>query len=537
MSKIASYLGGHLRGEVMTGVQLRDHYATDGSILKITPLLVAYPFHTADVRKIAHFAWQLAEKGHILALTARGSGSSTVGAAIGAGAIVSTPKHMKSIREIDTKQKLARVQPGVRMQTLQETMYTHGLIWPVGPSAGHGTVGSAVANNLFSSFGGKYGSAASWVDQLEIVVASGDCLQIGPLNKRELGKKKGLANVEGEIYRQIDGLISDHGETIERLSHQPGSAGYALSQVKTKKGGINLIPLIAGSQGTLGIITELILRLDAYHPNIEVVAAAISSLDELESTVAGLQKLEPLGLEFIDSTSLEHAELAGASFKELIAGEAGLPAGLLLVEFNDMGRKAKVKAKKAARLLDKAGYFVVKSDGDFEAAKDIWQIYRRIISTLTVGEHDTKTAPPLIEDAIIPLHEATAFFSEVAALAKQQRAKIMTWGHIGTGVMHARPLLNLRHLSDKQKIDKLVSNYYKLITKLGGGIAGEYGEGRLRAGQMSTQFDESELKLFAEVKKIFDSHGIFNPGVKAVDSLTKPSQLLSDSFNPAKHSD
>lgn len=539
MSKIASYLGGHLRGEVMTGAHLRDVFSRDGSILKIMPLLVVYPFHTSDVRKTAHFAWQLAEKGHILPLTTRGSGSSRVGAAIGPGAIISLPTHMKSILELDTKQKLVRLQPGVSLETLAQTSRTHGLIWPVSSSFPGATVGGAIANNLFGDSGGKYGPASVWLDSLEIVTASGDCLQIGPISKRELNKKKGLSGVEGEIYRQMDGLIDDNAEIIERLSHQPGSAGYALSQVKDKKGGLNLIPLIAGSQGTLGIVTEAILRLTTHHPQREVVATTLNSLDELEPILGALNKLVPSRLEFIDGASLTYAEEShGVTFKELAPDEttAGA-AGLLVIEFNDFGRKAKSKAKKAAKLLDKAGHYITKSDGNFEASDEIWQIYHRILRVLTFSEHDNKVALPLIEDTVIPLHETVTYLKEVQALAKQQRLTIVLWGHLGSGVIHARPLLNLRNLSDRQKIDKLADSYYKLTTRLGGGVAGEYGEGRVRSAQAFAQFDSKEQELFRAVKKIFDSHGIFNPGVKASNSSVKASSLLDENYNLARNTE
>ncbi len=535
MSKIASYLGEHLRGEVMTGPGLREAFSTDGSILKITPLLVVYPFNTSDVRKLAHFAWQLAEKGHILPLTARGAGTSRVGAAIGSGAIISFPTHMHGILEVDTKQKLTRLQPGVTISTLQEVMRTHGLVWPIAAPFSRNTIGGVIANNVYGELGGKYGHASEWIDQLEVVISNGDIIQTGHLSKRELNKKKGLSTLEGEIYRQLDGLLTDNEEVVFALGEHPSAAGYALAAVKDKKGGFNLTPLIAGSQGTLGVVTEAILKLDTYHPNVEVVAVALHTLDGLEQLIEDINKLSPSRFEFIDHASINYAhENHGVTIDELTAEEeTKSPAGLLVIEFNDAGRKANSKAKKAAKILHKADHFVVRSDGDFDAGREIWQIYHRIEAVLANSETDNKTAIPLIEDAYIPLHETTAFIKHVQTLAKEYRIKIVTWGHIGSGVLHARPLLSLRNLSDKQKVYKLTDEYYKLVVKYGGSIAGEYGEGRLRTAQALKQFNKKEQELMRQVKQIFDMHGVFNPGVKLNEDQEVIANKLNEAHSPA----
>lgn len=515
MSKIANYLGNHLRGEVITDVSVRNRLARDGSVLRISPLLAIYPFNTSDIRKVAHFAWQLAEKGHTLPLIPRGNGQNKVGAAIGSGAILAFPPHLHTILEVDTKQRLVRLQPGVTLATLQETMKTHGLVWPVG-SSDTTTVGAALADNLYGEKGGKYGSAISWTEQLEVVLANGDVMQTGRLSKRELSKKKGLSGLEGEIYRQLDGLISDHQEELEAMKMRPGTTGYALAHVKDKKGSFDLTPLIVGSQGTLGVISEAILRLDHYYPRTEVMVMAIKTLDDLGQLIPMVTKYEPSRFEFIDQTSLTLAQTKyDISLKGLVSDEESLVdiAGLVIVEIED-GGKSRSKAKKITKNLEKLGLLVQRSNGDFEQAQELWQLFRRIQKVLSVAESDHKVAIPVIEDALVPLEDIGNFLSDVDALSKKYRVEIVAWAHLGTGVIHARPFLSLRNLSDKQKIAKLIEDYYTLVGRYQGSVAGEYGEGRLRAVPALKQFDSKERELFAAVKKIFDTHGIFNPGIK-----------------------
>ncbi len=533
MSKIANYLGNHLRGEVLTGSAVRDSMSRDGSILRIVPLLVAYPFNTNDVRKITHFAWQLAEKGHTLAITARGSGSNNVGAAIGSGLIVSMPPHFNKILEVDTKQKLIRLQPGISIKNLQMAMQTHGLTWPVSSHNSSATVGGAIANNLFGESGHKYGAASDWVDQLEVVLASGDSIQTKRLNKRELNKKKGLSGMEGAIYRELDGLINDHEDIIADLARHPGNAGYALTKVKDKKGNFDLTPLIAGSQGSLGIVTEAILKLSSHTAQTEVIAACLESPDDLEQLVESLKKHTPSSIDYIDGATLAYAtqKLDIKLGDLLLEGQnTSACAGLLLIEINEAGR-IKPKVKKISKLLQKHGHAVVRSNGDLEVAAEMKQSYSRFLTLLTKSETDDhKITLPAIEDTLVPPSDTTSFIASVHALAKKHRLSLLVWAHLGTGVMHVRPLLNVRNLTDKKKLDKLTDEYYQLVVKTDGSVAGEYGEGRLRAQVAAKQFSKQENELFHAVKKIFDAHGIFNPGVK-LSVGKEPLSQLNESFS------
>ena len=526
MSKIASYLATHLRGEVLSTAGVRSSLSTDGSVLKCTPILATYPYDTSDVRKIAHFAWQLAQKGHVLPLTARGSGSSLVGAAIGSGAIISLPTHFTTIFEVDTKQKLVRTQPGVTITALKQAMHTHGLDVTIDSSNPSSTIGGAISNNIYGERALKYGDAAQWTDQLEVVLSNGDILQTERLSKRQLSKKKGLNGFEGEIYRKLDALIEDNEEVIAGLAQKQTSAGYAITKVKSK-GHFDLTPLIAGSQGTLGIITEIILRLDAHHPHKEVVVAVLNSVDGIEGLVNSIMKYSPDKLEFVDGVSIERA---GADLKEVLPDDEPdlIPQGILFIELSDVGRKAKGKAKKVAKMIEKLGHQTASSAGDIESASELWQIYHRLQSLLAASGDDHKVASPIVEDALLPPSEVPHFIEAAHDLAKKHRTKFVFSSHLGTGVVHAHAQIDLKNLSDRNKIEKLISDYYALVIKHDGGIAGEYGEGRLRVIQNERQFSTDELELFAKIKKIFDVYGIFNPGVKIAED--KDTAKLDDHY-------
>src|SRR5690606_5136491 len=301
MNKIASYLNQHLLGQVVTSRSVRNHYAVDQSPLSQTPELVVYPRNTNDIRKTMRFVWQLAEKGHSLSVTPRGSGSDKTGAAIGCYVVMPMTGYMNNIFEIDTKQKLVRLQPCVMVRSLHNALMANGLSVPslvdVMPKV---TVGGAIGNDRRGPLSGKYGSTGKFVEQLEVVLSNGDVLHTERISKRELNRRKGLATFEGEIYRQIDGLIADNQALInDRVADDElDRRGYAaISEVKRKDGSFDLTPLIIGSQGTLGIISEVIMKADFVSTGRSVAVLSYDQLDSARDAIEGIKKLAPAFLE------------------------------------------------------------------------------------------------------------------------------------------------------------------------------------------------------------------------------------------------
>ncbi|HET6622750.1 MAG TPA: FAD-binding oxidoreductase, partial [Candidatus Saccharimonadales bacterium] len=296
MNKVASYLQQHLSGEVLSSESAREFFSTDASILQQKPSLVVYPRSTNDIRKVARFTWQLAEKGHVMPITARGSGTDLSGAAIGRGVIMVMPAHLNRILEIDTKQRLVRLQPGVNFKSLQETLTTHGLFLPAYPTSyEYSTVGGAIANNTAGEKSLKYGVMRDYVERLEVILANGEVIETSPLNKKQLEHKKGLATMEGELYRAVDGLLSDDPTLIDKLilNVSKNSMGYALDQVTAKKGMFDLTPLFVGSQGSLGVISEAILRLEPYSPKADLIMATFSDFENALDAIDKLTSLAP----------------------------------------------------------------------------------------------------------------------------------------------------------------------------------------------------------------------------------------------------
>jgi glycolate oxidase len=189
-SKIADYLREHLTGEVSSDARTLDYFATDGSVLTITPQVAVYPQNTQDVRKTLRFCWRLAEKGTILPITARGAGTDQAGGALGDGLILTFPAHMNKLLSLDSKNGIVNVQPGLNYRNLQDTLNSHGLFLPPYPSSiDYCTIGGAIANNASGVRTVKYGDTRQMVKALDVVLANGDTITTSRLSKRELAKK------------------------------------------------------------------------------------------------------------------------------------------------------------------------------------------------------------------------------------------------------------------------------------------------------------------------------------------------------------
>ena len=541
MNKVATYLQGHISGEVLVSDSARDFFSTDASVLQIKPNLIVYPRLTNDVRKVARFAWQLAEKGHTLPITARGSGTDQTGAAIGRGMVMVFPAHMNRIMEIDTKSRQVRLQPGVNFKSLQETLYTHGMFVPPYPASyAYSTIGGAIANNTAGEKSLKYGSMRNWVDRLEVVLANGEVIQTGRISRRELDKKKGLATFEGEVYRAVDGIVSDNADTIagyyNSVTVTKDSVGYGLQDVKRRDGSLDLTPLFVGSQGTLGIVSEIILKTSPYSPKTELIAASFSSIGSALDAINELLPMAPSALEMVDKHLLEFAEKhQGADpFKAIFGATEGeeSPAVVLLIEFDDTADRARAKkAKRALKKLESIATHAI-STSDADDRERLWSI-RHAAAAVVNYDQGGKAAVPFIEDGIVPAPAFREFINDVYDLFDKHHLEVPIWGHAGDANLHIQPLLDLHKLGDRQKLFKLMDEYYRLVLKHGGSIAAEHNDGRLRAPYVAAQVGQEMADIFKQLKAAFDPHGILNPGVKTGTELKELVDILRNEYSIA----
>lgn len=527
MSKVASYLQEHIQGRVSTNAAVLQAASTDGSLLTITPELVIYPKLTSDIRKIARFAWQLAEKGHVLSLTARGYGGDQTGAAIGKGAVIVLPAFMNRIFEFDNKQKLVRAQPGVDTKGLNDALLLHGAAVPAFMGLpGASTLGGVVGNNTRSPLSGRYGDAHDWVSQLEIVLASGEILQTGRINKRDLKKKMALQTFEGEIYRSINTIVDENRQLIDEqiATDTPDNGGYAsIAKVKRKDGSFDLTPLFIGSQGTLGIISEMILRTEFVSNNKAVAVATFTSVESARDAVDSLVQLEPTYLEYFDNALFTIAAAHGKTYDFYKASDSPVKA-VVLVGFDDFNERANTKKlKKVVKLLSSPDVQVTIADGD-DADELIATC--EVVSYLLSPSEKELSAPALFDGVYIPNEQFMMFAKAVADLAKKHEIALPLYRRELDEVVFTRPLLRLQRVGEKQKLFKLMDEFAELVNKSRGNFIAQDGEGRLKTHFAYDYLDEDVQMVYAAVKKAFDPFNVLNSGVKQPSDVRIASSLL-----------
>lgn len=519
MSKITNYLNEHMAGDVVADDNVRHQFSTDGSVLSLTPSLIVHPRVVDDVRKVARFTWRLAERGQVLPLTARGNGTDPTGAAIGRGTILSFPAHMAQIMEFDLKYRMVRVQPGITLEALSQAVVTQGMRLPVdGGNSRVATVGGAIANNLPGRQFAKYGSMRDWVDKLEVVLANGEIIQTGKLSRRELSEKKGLQTLEGEIYRSIDSLIEDNPDIVSALADSPSldASCYALDLVRGDDGSFDLTPLFLGSQGTLGIVTQAILRLVDLPSEDAIIVAALTGDENLSDLTNRLLELEPTALEFIDGETLSLTrELTGYSSWGRVT--KSLPYALLFIEFD--GKHVNRNLRRAGKIMESVGIMeamIATDPADIESAMTIYDS----VASITNHNDSGAAAIPLSTDLAVPSENVFDAADEIRKALEHNHVQGGVWGNLGSGLISVRPIVNLANLGQRQIVFRLMDRLAEIVDHYDGSLTGCNGSGRLLTPWTRAQHDKETAEVMASVKKIFDPYHILNTDVQS-DKLTR----------------
>lgn len=533
MSKIGHYLQEHLLGEVMTSADARRYFATDASIFTLPPAIAVYPRNENDVRKTARFTWQLAERGRVVPITARGAGTDQSGAALGSGVMLAFPAHMNRIIELDSKSGEVTVEPGLNYGKLQQTLQTHGRFLPPFPaSLEYSTIGGAIANNASGDKSIKYGDTRAYVKSLRVVLANGEVVETGRISKRELNKKLGLATFEGEIYRSIDTLIEENKKLIDKfdLGVTKNATGYGLLDIKHKDGSFDLTPLIVGSQGTLGIVTEAVLDTEAFNPETTLIMATFDDVSKAQAAIIELrdQPETPSAIEMVDSELLKLVDkLNPNQLKDVMLKP--FPDVVLLVEFDDASARHQKKAAKRARKILEKYASDCQTETELEKQAELWKI-RDASATVVAHAEGKAKALPIIEDGIVPIDKFGEFLQAIRRLLAQNQLTAAIWGHAGDGHLHVQPFLDLAQVGDRQKAFRIIDEYYKLVVGMGGSTSGEHGDGRLRAPYLPAMYGAEVYALFQKVKKIFDPYGTLNLGVKIDVTMQDIKPLLRQSY-------
>lgn len=534
MSKIAHYLQEHLLGEVTTSNEVRQIVSTDSSVLQSMPAFVVYPKDEQDVRKMARFSWQLAERGKVLPITARGGGSGTSGGAIGSGAMVLLSAHMNRILELDVKKRTVTLEPGITYANLAQTLCTHDLFLPAYPATGYSTIGGGISVNVVGEKSVKYGDTLKCVKGLRVVLANGEVIETGPINKRDLSYKMGLATFEGQIYRAVDTLLEEQAEIINKYAYvseaQHNSVGYNLSKIRSKSD-FDLTPIFVGAQGSLGIITEATLDLAELNPTSAFCLMSIKNLESLQSILPEILKLKPSICDFINRGAID--EVIKLNPKHFSSALGALDQEIhLFIEFNDAKESATKKAIKNLSKITEAysGELIISEKPEDRLRMEK---LRKSVAALFVPSSGQKTAVPVAEDIAVPITSLLDYLKQAQRIFADNHLPFAVWGNAGSGIVRMHPMLDLSQLGDRQKFFKLSEGIYNLVALLKGSVSASAGEGRVKAPYVHQLYGPEFAGLVHSVKAIFDPYNFLNPGVKTA-SINDVKALLVSHYSLAR---
>ncbi|MFC2104614.1 FAD-binding and (Fe-S)-binding domain-containing protein [Bacteroidota bacterium] len=525
-------LAQNLKGDLYTDKKTRILYATDASAYREIPLAVARPKDKDDLKILIAFA-----NTYKTSLIPRTAGTSLAGQVVGNGIIVDVSKYFTEILELNTEEGWVRVQPGVILDELNLFLNPYGLFFgPETSTSNRCMMGGMVGNNACGSHSIIYGTTRDHTLTTKVLLRDGTEVEFKALSKTEFEQKLSGYELENKIYQHIHKILSDQENQNEIRKEYPDKSiyrrntGYAVdllleSEPFTEtKNQFNFSNLICGSEGTLGLITEIKLNLvDIPLKEIAVVAAHFKTKEEAFKANLIVLKHNPGAVEMMDLTILNLTKGNRDQFKNRFFVD-GNPGAILIIEF---ARSSSHEIEKSCRQLiedfkkSDYGYHFPIIYGD--DTKKVWALRKAGLGVLSNMEGDARPVS-IIEDTAVNVEALPDYMDDVQKILEKYKLECVYHAHIGSGELHLRPILNLKDSKDVATFRTIGLEIANLVKKYKGSLSGEHGDGRVRSEFIPIIIGEKNYDLIKEIKSVWDPNHIFNPG-KIVDVPSMTSHL------------
>jgi glycolate oxidase subunit GlcD len=431
---------------------------TEGAGVRPNADAVALPRTSDEVARAVSWCY-----GHDVPIVPRGGGTGFAGGAVPVrGGVVLSLDRMTALRAFDPPLWRMQVEAGVRTATVRRLARENGLLFPPDPGAAEQSqIGGNIATNAGGPHAFKYGVTGAWVTGLEAVIAPGELIEIG-----------------GPIRKDV--------------------AGY------------DLIGLLVGSEGTLGVVTAAWLRLlPAPEAELPIVAFYRGSADGCAAIVAVLGSgLQPAALEYLDAGALDAAAGAfprqvpdGASFAVIAEADGStVEAERLQQELTDVLADGAVGVESLSARSEVAAF---------------WR-WRDGVSNAVRARRGGKVS----EDIVVPLDRLAEAIEETVSIGVRHGLEACSWGHAGDGNLHSTFLVDPSSEHDVARAERAAQDLFELAVRLGGSVSGEHGMGWAKRGQLARQWPRAALDLHDRIKQTFDPKGLFNPGKKVAGTVS-----------------
>lgn len=517
---LAAELSQFVRGQIRFSRHDRMLYATDASIYQMEPLGVVIP---ADVDELAALTAFSGRTG--VPLLMRGGGTSLPGQCVNHALVVDYSPTCRKVVDVDPVRRTCFVEPGITVDELNRQLEPTGLFFAPDPAtAAQASIGGCIGNNAAGSHSIRYGRTSENIQSIEVALTDGSRVVLGPGAGRRNPRAAGLARGVREIVTPLAELIRQRFPKTKRRN-----AGYALDAVLDQiQSGVtdedlDLTCPLCGSEGTLA--TTLRARL-ALHPIPRYKGLAVLSfatLEEAIEAVAVCLTTDCAAVELLDDVVLEAARgnAECRQYMDLLPPVDGaVPAAALYVEYQEVGGMDQVRQRFAElhRALPGAAMF---EHVDRGALMRAWAL-RKAGEPLLHGLAGRRKPVTCVEDNAVPVENLVRFVAGFREIVAKHGTKAAYWAHASVGVLHVRPMLDLHDPADLDRMRLIACEVAEWARQCGGVMSGEHGDGRLRGPLLRNYFGDQIMEAFGQVKRVFDSAGVLNPG-----NITVPGPLES----------
>ncbi|MFZ2494847.1 MAG: FAD-binding oxidoreductase [Candidatus Saccharimonadales bacterium] len=521
------------KGEFITDEIALDTASHDASLFELKPEIVAVPKDSADIQALVKYVVENKKKLPDLSLTVRSAGTDMSGGAINTSIIVDVKPYMNSVSTVTSTS--ATLQPGVYYRDFDaKTKELEAMLPSYPASRDLCTVGGMVANNSGGEKSLRYGKTADYVTELQVILSDGNEYTVKPLHKDELVRKMSKADFEGKLYKNIFELCEQHYDAIKAAKPKvtKDSTGYHLWDVWDRESGIfDLGKLIIGSQGTLGIVTNISVRLVERPKHSGVLVCFMKDTESLGDVINTVLKHNPATFESFDDNTLWLSFKFFFSFikklgfrlwlqtalqliPDALALTRGIPKLVLMIEFTG-NTVEEVEQHIIAMEQDLKQYKMLYMERDETEAKanKFWLMRRESFNLLRQKVKDKHTAP-FIDDLVIPPPRLPEAWPQLRRIIKKYKLLATIAGHMGDGNFHIIPLMNIELESERAKFKPAMTEVNELVLKMGGSLSGEHNDGMIRGPWLERMYGSEVFGHMKQVKQLFDPQNIFNPHKK-----------------------
>ncbi|MEI6400118.1 MAG: FAD-binding oxidoreductase [bacterium] len=533
-----------IRGDVEMSDEALEKYSRDASIFVVRPKVIVFPKDSTDVCLLVKWVNEHKKEDPTLSITPRCAGTCMSGGSINESIILDMSRYMNGIGKITKTDEMsyghkvtgyATVLPGTFYRDFEKVTLAENLILPSYTASKElCAVGGMVGNNSGGEKSIKFGKTEDWIRELKVVFRDGYEYTVKRMTKKELYQKVAEVSVEAELYKELLQLINDNDMLITSAKPQvsKNSAGYYLWNIYDKETeSFDLCRLIVGSQGTLGIVTEITFNLTDVTKESRLLVVFMNDLSRLGHLVDTILPLGPESIESYDDYSLKLAVKfmpdflkrmslwqfikMGISFipEVFMMATGGVPKLVMIAEFtgnnlDEVERATRNAQKQIASFGFKTRVTKSKADGE-----KYWRMRRESFNMLRKHVKGKHTAP-FIDDVCIKPEFLPVFLPRLNALLAEYKLVYTIAGHAGNGNFHIIPLMDFTDTHTKEVIMELSEKVYDLVREFNGTITAEHNDGLVRTPYLGKIFSPEILNLFKQTKELFDPENIFNPNKK-----------------------